>query len=274
MPTSLSLICPVCKSLYNSFIYQNHIQLVKCNNCRSIYNIKYKEIKYDDDYFISIYKRQYGKTYLEDFENIYANAVLRIKRIFKLLKKKRGRDKIRLVDIGSALGFFLKAAYDSGIRDILGIEVSGFAAGYARDRLSLNIINSSFDEHEFGGNYDVVTAWFFIEHCSDTYSILKKVYNILSKDGILAFSVPSFFGPMFIFQKDEWCSTHPIDHKVNLSPRIIRKILKKIGFSNIKIYPGSIHPERISPIVMEGAMCTVGVLQEFYIQQGLHKSFC
>lgn len=241
----INSLCPICKSANVKIIFQNHILLFKCRICGIIFNEKHYQINYDDKYFTDQYKEQYGKTYEDDYENIYSFSYNRINKIVKLLHNNKHLSEIRLLDIGSAMGFFLKAAHDFGIKDILGIEISEYAAEYCKQKFGIDVINASFQEIDLNKKYEIISAWFFIEHCFDPLSIITKIYNSLCNGGIFAFSTPSFFGPQYMFGRNEWYNTHPLDHRVDFSPGNIKRLIKKLGFSKIFINPGSIHPERM-----------------------------
>lgn len=240
-----SLVCPACKSVNNSTIYNDHIHLVKCLDCGVIFNNTHQTFDYDDTYFTTQYKEQYGKTYIEDFNNIYNSSLRRLNRIFKLLKTEKKPWELRLLDIGSAMGFFLKAAQDNGLKEVSGIEISKYASDYCKNELQINVINSPFHEAELKGIYDIITAWYFIEHCHDPHSIIETIFNSLNHKGIFAFSMPSFFGPLYCFRRDDWYKTHPKDHRIDFTPFRVKKNLRKVGFSRVFVYPGAIHPERL-----------------------------
>jgi len=234
--------CPICK--VDSSI-KISADLYKCSLCNLIFNVNFKSLSYDRDYFINEYENQYGKTYIDDFENIYGASKIRLKKIISLLKNKNDPS---LLDIGSAAGFFLKAAKDYGIEKLQGIEISRFASEYCKKNFSIDITVSSFEEFEEikpGEKFDIITSWFFIEHLTDPLDGLKKIYNMLNAGGVFAMSVPSFFGPMFYFAKDQWITSHPKDHRIDLSPYAAKKILKTLGFKKIKIKICGYHPERV-----------------------------
>ncbi|MFH0975061.1 MAG: class I SAM-dependent methyltransferase [Spirochaetota bacterium] len=235
-------VCPLCVSEFVKEIYDNHISLFKCCRCGIIFNAKHRNAEYDDSYFTSQYKDQYGKTYLEDFNSIYSVSIRRIKRILKIIKN---TGKISLLDIGSAMGFFLKAASDSGIKDVLGIEISEYASKYCAEKLQLNVINSSFDDVNIPEMFDIITAWYFLEHAADPSGAVKKISKSIKRGGVFAFSTPSFFGPQFLFDRSAWFKTHPFDHRIDFSPGTVKKFLKGMGFRTVYVFPGGIHPERI-----------------------------
>jgi len=239
--SNTKLLCPVCSSA--DFKHINH-DFHLCGKCGILFNSGYTPLDYDDNYFLNDYKAQYGRSYLDDFQNIYDQSSDRIKKILKLVNCKI-QGGLSLLDIGSAMGFFLKCAQDNGIKRLTGIEISEYAADYCVKEFDIQVIRSSFSDVKVDTTYNIITAWFFIEHCDDPSYVINQIYNILPEGGLFAFSVPSIFGPMFRFKRQEWIETHPKDHRVDFSPSSVKKILRNRGFKKIHVRPAGIHPERI-----------------------------
>ncbi|MBP7734802.1 MAG: class I SAM-dependent methyltransferase [Spirochaetes bacterium] len=235
--------CPVCST---SSITPMSEELLICAQCGIAFNTAYALKTYNDTYFLDEYRNQYGKTYIDDRHNICNQSKKRLLRILKLIS---GRDvsstDLSLLDIGSAAGFFLQCARDMGIRDVSGIEISEYAARYCEKQFNIPVTRSSFDDVTLTSPYSIITAWYFIEHCGDPLSVMRKIYNALDTGGIFAFSVPSIFGPLYTFNRVAWIETHPSDHFIDFSPRGVKKILTGIGFTKISIRPAGIHPERV-----------------------------
>lgn len=202
-------------------------------------------MSYDESYFTDEYRAQYGRTYEEDRESIAALSRARLSMILEMLGSRITPSDISLLDIGSALGFFLKQAADMGIGGLQGVEISPYAAQYCRKNFKIAVTNSSFDSAEFDRGFDVITAWYFIEHCADPLASLRKIHRLLKPGGVFAFSSPSVFGPLFVFNRDEWVLGHPPDHRMDFSPRAVRRVLKGLGYSRVSVRPGGIHPERV-----------------------------
>jgi len=207
------------------------------------YNSDHVSLEYGPDYFLSDYKKQYGKTYEEDFPGIYAASEKRLSEIFSHITKKN----ISVLDIGSALGFFLQCARDMGAGKVLGIEISEYAGDYARSKLSIDTVTGSFNDVSMDEKFDVITAWYFLEHCPDPLNVLNRIYDMLDEGGVFAFSAPSVFGPLFVFQRDEWIRTHPVDHRIDFTPRSAVHLLKRIGFRKVVVRTAGLHPERVIP---------------------------
>ncbi len=252
-----SRICPVCSS--NDYESLNSL-LYRCRFCGSVFNTGHSLPEYDENYFLDNYREQYGKTYFEDFKNIYTLSLKRIKIILALLQMEGNYTGHSLLDLGSAAGFFLKAAVDSGIREVEGIEISRFASDYCRKEFGIRVINEPLERVEFKNIYTIITAWFFIEHAFDPVSLIKQIHTILEEGGIFAFSLPSVFGPLFLLNRKKWIETHPADHSLDFHPSALKKLLKRTGFRRVIVKPAGFHPER----VFNRNSLFYGILSRFY----------
>jgi SAM-dependent methyltransferase len=236
--------CPLCGDNRSREVLEGS-PYFRCCACGVVYNIAHVPLAYSDNYFIDDYRAQYGQTYEEDFPSIYRLSRNRISRIRDLWNSRHMVSAHSLLDVGSALGFFLKAAHDEGFTRLEGIEISQYAADYCRTRFGYSVVAEPFEFVILDRSYDVISAWFFIEHCVNTRAVLEKVYKHLNNGGVFAFSAPSIYGPLYGFNRTQWALTHPVDHKVDFNPRTVRTFLSEIGFSEIRVYAAGIHPERI-----------------------------
>ncbi len=234
--------CPICSSASSVSISS---YLYSCKKCGITFNTAYAVKTYSDAYFLEEYQNQYGKTYIEDYTNIYSLAARRLTILLGYLPGITGKSDLSLLDIGSAAGFFLACAKDMGIQNLTGIEISEYASRYCTEHFNIPVIQSSFSDVTPNSLFNIITAWYFIEHTVDPVSVMEKIHESLSADGIFAFSVPSIFGPLFTFKRDIWVQTHPTDHYIDFSPWGIRQILTRIGFRKIYVKPAGIHPERV-----------------------------
>lgn len=231
--------CPICRG---KLIKLHDDRFLQCRFCGTVFNSAYFPDKYSDEYFTTDYRKQYGKTYEDDYCNIREFSLKRLKNIFSLINAENTKS---IVDVGSALGFFLETAYDLGIKDCTSLEVSKYAVDYIRIHYPFKIINNSFDLYIPDQKYDIVTAWYYIEHTADICGTIEKLSSMVSANGILAFSVPSSFSPMFYFMRNNFFTNHPKDHRADLTPKSVKIILKQLGYRKIVIRPASYHPERI-----------------------------
>ncbi|MCL2602753.1 MAG: methyltransferase domain-containing protein, partial [Treponema sp.] len=203
--------CPICGEKIETALPQKRSPLHvivrfdeesyrRCNHCRMIYlsRLKPPPITYDEDYFFDFYKKQYGKTYLEDFPNLKATGLRRLANILRITgvsDQDSGELKPRLLDIGCAYGAFLEAAAECGFSPS-GIDPIEDAVRYAKEELGFPAWQGFFPSGAKAedGPWDAVTLWYVIEHFHEPGKILQDIHRSLRDGGALAFSTPSFTG--------------------------------------------------------------------------------
>jgi len=243
-------ICPVCggEPSENSEARLPEGTYRRCNKCGVIYidRIKSLPFDYEQEYFFENYKKQYGKTYLEDFPNLTAMAKRRLAKIKSLMPATENNS---LLDIGCAYGPFLAAANEKGF-STCGIEPAKEAARYVQKKLRLTVVHGFFPDTWFpvptskSSQYEVVTLWYVIEHFENCLKALSEIRKILEIDGILAFSTPSFSGISGRSSLHRFLEKNPADHFTIWSPKMCKKALSLTGFKVKKIVISGHHPER------------------------------
>jgi SAM-dependent methyltransferase/spore coat polysaccharide biosynthesis predicted glycosyltransferase SpsG len=234
-----------------------------CPACGLVYmnRLDPPPIEYSRDYFFDFYKKQYGKTYIEDFPGLVKTGKERLKRIQSLLRGKKSQPERpggagdrpaerprRLLDIGCAYGPFLAAAREAGFSPA-GLDPAEDAVAYIRETLQLEAHRGSFPETripalEEDHGFDVVSLWYVIEHFRDPRQALREIGRLLKPGGVLAFSSPSISGISGLKNRAAFLEKSPEDHWTIWSPGICGKILKKSGFKLRKIHVTGHHPER------------------------------
>lgn len=207
-------------------------------------NFRGVEVRYNHDYFFQEYRDQYGRTYLEDFENIAAVGARRIADIKRV--HGYGTSRKKLLDIGCAYGPFLTAATRQGYR-ATGIDVSCDAVEYAKNELGLDAVCGDILEVEnesLGAPFDIVTMWYVIEHFADLDRLLDRVRSLLVEGGIFAFSTPNGAGISGRTDRREFLRRSPDDHYTIWDPPIAKQTLRNFGFSLRRIRITGHHPER------------------------------
>jgi 2-polyprenyl-3-methyl-5-hydroxy-6-metoxy-1,4-benzoquinol methylase len=244
----------------------------RCSRCGMVYMVRLNppSVEYGQDYFFDAYRKQYGKTYLEDFSHIAAQGKKRLAVIKSLLSARPAAhaDGITaapavgvaaahaagvtaapaLLDIGCAYGPFLQAAAEEGFYPV-GVDPAEDAAAHVRGKLGLEAFCGFFPgdpgpeiltEHRF----DVVSLWYVIEHFPDPRGALAEIWRILKPGGVLAFSTPSLTGVSGRRSLRGFLEKSPPDHFTLWSPRRCGKLLRREGFVLKKIIVSGHHPER------------------------------
>ncbi|MDR2865084.1 MAG: methyltransferase domain-containing protein [Spirochaetaceae bacterium] len=227
----------------------------RCRYCKNIFmeRLTPPPIEYSDEYFFDFYKKQYGKTYLEDFPHLIALSKQRLDVIKKLIgctDKKRPQTSPRLLDIGCAYGAFLAAAKEEGF-SATGIDPSQGAVNYVNNTLHIPAHQAYFPQEipfDHSSSFDIITLWYVIEHFENPASAIKAIHKLLKKDGLFAFSTPSTTGVSSLFFKQNFLKNSPADHRTIWTPHSAKKLLRKSGFFVKKIIITGHHPERF-PLV-------------------------
>ena len=234
----------------------------RCKNCGIIYiswTADEQNVAYDEKYFFESYKKQYGKTYLEDFASIKAQCIRRIS-IIDFIYRGSGKTFRKAVtpsvlDVGCAFGPYMDAANDSGWQ-VYGTDISKEAVSYIQETLHYPAVCASFpafdSSAEFGiAKFDAVTMWYVIEHFQNVDEVLRSVAKLLKKGGVFAFSTPSAAGVSAKFNTRAFYKASPSDHFTIWEPSKTASILKRYGFKVVKIVSTGHHPERFPLIAKQ-----------------------
>ncbi|MDR1128708.1 MAG: class I SAM-dependent methyltransferase [Treponema sp.] len=216
-------------------------------------------IEYGAAYFSDSYRRQYGKTYLEDFPGLKKAGKARLRRIRGILAKSAprvppelGPRPGRLLDIGCAFGPFLAAAAEDGFEPE-GIDPAAEAVAYVRDKLRIPAVQGFFPDRIPGESgreqgFAAITLWYVIEHFPDPRKALAGIHRLLRPGGVLAWSAPSFSGISARKSPLEFLRASPGDHWTVWDPRRVSRILGGFGFEVRKTVITGHHPERF-PVI-------------------------
>ncbi|MCL2520452.1 MAG: class I SAM-dependent methyltransferase [Spirochaetaceae bacterium] len=237
--------CPSCsdkKERFGQIIYRSAAKsYAKCPSCGLVYQELYLKDTtiYDENYFFNEYKQQYGRTYLEDFDNIKAMAKIRL----KYLNKKAAGNK--LLDIGCAYGAFLQAANEHNF-DAVGLDASGAAINYIVNNLQLTAKHGRVPKQNpyQDDKFDVITLWYVIEHLQDFNQSLKQIAAMLNKGGLLAFATPKGNGLSAKINAAKFYAQSPNDHYFIFNSKQVSRLLKDYGFKVYAKRTTGVHPER------------------------------
>ena len=243
--------CPTCTAREGRSVARfEHRTYVRCATCEMIYLRSFEAPRdYPEDYFFEEYRRQYGKTYLEDAPQITLMGHRRLEQIARTAGHAGAR---RLIDIGCAYGPFLSAAAEHGY-DAVGVDVSGAAVSYVVSKLGFPAFRMTLEELAASedrppelerGGAAVVTMWYVIEHLPDLARALSTVSGLLELGGVFAFSTPNATGVSARRSLRDFLRRSPPDHFTVWSPRTARRVLARYGFEVTCVRITGHHPER------------------------------
>ncbi len=248
LPARGSSDCPLCGEAGNRSVARFPSRTYfRCRGCGMIYLQSFggKARAYRRRYFFQEYRSQYGRTYLEDFDNIKAVAAGRLDRIVSLLDCPQGA---RLLDVGCAYGPFLQAASERGFLTE-GVDVAKEAAAYVRGTLGIPCRAADFEAECREGRYrpaslDVVTMWYVVEHFEDPAAVLRAVAATLKPGGVLAFATPSAAGISARRSLRRFLEASPEDHRTVWLPARTGGVAAAHGLRLVRTAVTGHHPER------------------------------
>ena len=228
------VVCNFCGSA-DSKPFIPRLRVVRCKGCGLVHTNERLPLEalreiYSKDYFTSAVSKDLG---YDDYE---ANRV-EIKRTFikrlQMLERIRNGVKGNTIDVGCAMGFFVDTAQQSGWQ-AEGIDISGYCVNYGKSQ-GLKLSESTVQElNGLPESYDLITMWDYIEHSPTPKEDLKKAFQLLKKNGVLALATPDIASlPAKIF-KENWMGFKEHEHLFYFSGKVLKKALKEIGFEIVR----------------------------------------
>ena len=167
--------CPICKSHSTLWVRLPTVALLRCTKCDHCFtdvSSIAKEESYESDY--------YQVTHRNWFKN--PNYPL-----FSRLTSEMFRYKSKVIlDVGCGNGAFLRylemryLEKRSGDSDLQGIDLSGEAGSSPR----IEFLQGDFLTYGFEKKFDAVVTLAVIEHVSDVTSFVRRIHELLNRNGI------------------------------------------------------------------------------------------
>lgn len=237
--------CNICGNDHTALIaVQNNFRFVKCIHCGLVYMNPRPGLAALNDLYDTYHQRN-GKD-VNAWDHMMRGNFAAVSSLLAGAFPSGGR----LLDIGCGYGHFLRVMEGRGWQ-AEGIDPSANTVKYARDR-GLNVMQTTIDEGPFPeGPFQAVTMFYVLEHLTDPFKALKKVFDLLIPGGMLVIRVPHTT-PIVRFLSLLNIRNNLYDapfHLYDFSPSVIRRLLEKSGFDFIKVMPGEptvpeSHPER------------------------------
>lgn len=214
--------------------------MVKCPTCGFVY----QNPRPSQDELLNIYQ-----TYLPTEKNEIEAWGVVMEPVFKKSAAliERYTPQGRVLDVGAGYGFFLALMQSRGWH-VTGVEISHTGVRYGREQFGIPILFLPWEKTSFkDGEFDVITAFYVIEHFLDPLAFLKEAYRILRPGGIVLLRYPhttpiknilSLLG----IKKHLY---HLPFHMSDFSPKTMGISLKKAGFQQTKTFIGGFtaHPD-------------------------------
>ena len=135
----------------------------------------------------------------------------------------------RLLEIGCAVGFLLRAAGERGF-DAVGVELSEWASGVARDDFKLDVYTGRLEDLDLESrSFDVVVLADVIEHLTEPRRTLQEIRRVLKPEGRLLLLTPDAGSVVAKVAGSRWWGLLD-DHYFYFSRKSLRRFLESEGF--------------------------------------------
>ena len=137
-------------------------------------------LKSDKDYSHEILERCTGKSVRDNFAFQVFDSSLKKKFDGKL-------GELKILDLGSANGYFAKQISENGYRNIRGVDLDDYIVpqnkGWFKDFKKCDL---SWDKIPWpDDSFDIAEAWCILPHLENPFHCLREVSRVLKKGGIL-----------------------------------------------------------------------------------------
>jgi 2-polyprenyl-3-methyl-5-hydroxy-6-metoxy-1,4-benzoquinol methylase len=182
--------------------------------------------EYGSEYFQSY---GVGEAYSQVEAARYREAAARVNWVRRLVPSGA-----RLLEIGSAAGFFLHEARAAGW-GVVGIEPSDEMAAEAGKRSGATVHTGFVEDIDLTDEaFDVICGWHVLEHIPDPLPLLRSLQHSIRPGGYAAFEVPNFASVNSRYNGSQWRHLDAQHHVGQYSPLALRRLLERAGFVRIK----------------------------------------
>lgn len=232
--------CDLCSSDDCEFLFEAVDRLfgckgtftyVRCRQCGLVYmnpQVSQQDIA---QFYPANYKPHQTKT---------APCVVSPRKLIKnchisLLRDNLDRQK-KLLDVGCGNGSFLYQIHQLTQCQVYGLDISEAAAEAARESYGLNIFTGTVFESPFEeGDFDIVTAWHYLEHVHNPSDVLKAISGLLKAGGQFIMNTPDFGTINSRLFRDKWYYLDCPRHLHLFNRKTIKVLMAKNGFDVVRI---------------------------------------
>jgi 2-polyprenyl-3-methyl-5-hydroxy-6-metoxy-1,4-benzoquinol methylase len=184
------------------------------NELRRIYSEKY-------------FKGEEYRDYIDERPTIEKHFRLRLRTLLRFVPPSR---RIRLLEIGSAYGFFLCVAKDH-FAEVQGIDIAEAAVQYANEEVRVPVALGDFLKYQPLGSFDVACLWDTIEHVPAPHLYLEKVARHLNPGGVVAITTGDIGSLVARLRGPKWRQIHPPSHLHYFSRHTLTRLLSNYGLT-------------------------------------------
>ena len=185
--TAEKTVCPVCGPAATSFVGECHnYPVVRCDSCDLMFVGECETVAETEEFFRTEHVDAEETTELH-YVTYRGSSLKREAAVVRNLLPDGGR----LLDVGTASGFFLKEFDGQPNWDVQGVEPSAVSTKFACDRFGLNVQQGYLaEQHYADAAFDIVTSLDAFNCHRTPNEDLAEIYRILKPGGLFAVEIP------------------------------------------------------------------------------------
>lgn len=143
----------------------------------------------------------------------------------------------KVLDVGCAMGFYLKVMQESGY-SVYGVDISTYAARLAASVPGVTIHTGDLCSAAYPpGYFDLVAMWDLLEHLPDPRRDLLESNRILKEDGVLVMETVNIGSLCARLLREKWPLYFPPYHLYHFSKPSVLRLLERSGFVCLQVIP-------------------------------------
>jgi 2-polyprenyl-3-methyl-5-hydroxy-6-metoxy-1,4-benzoquinol methylase len=209
-------------------------EILECNNCHFRFTQhppteSKSGVYYEDDDYIEHSDNQKGLIF----------KLYHFGRKFMLKQKRKmcatSSQNPRLLDVGSASGYFLNHMKETGF-NVDGIEISKKARDLCKEKFNISAFEpSALLNKELSGTYDVISLWHVFEHVYTYDEYFESFRHYLNTNGKLLIAMPNYKCLDEVYYGKYWCAYDAPRHLWHFDPKTFERFAKDRGFKLVKL---------------------------------------
>ena len=157
-----------------------HYRIVRCDKC----GLLYCSPRPTPGELAEFYARLDDPVYAAERDGRTRTAIMQVRDLLRFVSHGK------LLELGSACGFFVEAASRAGL-EVTGVEPSDWARSYAQETLGLSLLGGAVEDHDFPDrHFDAVCMFDLLEHLPDPRGTLLEIARVLRRGGVVYLSTP------------------------------------------------------------------------------------
>ncbi|MDG1894470.1 MAG: class I SAM-dependent methyltransferase [Fuerstiella sp.] len=179
--------CPVCGPASRTSVGECHnLPIVRCDVCQLMFVGKCSTVDETEEFFRNEHVDAEETTQLH-YVSYRSDSLQREAAMVQRLVPNGGR----LLDVGTASGYFLKEFQGAEGWNVEGVEPSAVSTNFARDQFGLNVHQGYLPEQNYPTQtFDVVTSLDAFNCHRTPNEDLAEIFRVLKPGGVFALEVP------------------------------------------------------------------------------------